>query len=519
MGDTWVFGLILLAVGLAATAAVLSNRLGAAVRVPAPALFLVGAALASDLVPALNSLSITTVERVVTVALATILLDGGIHIGRRRFMAVAGPVVWLGVAGTLVTAVSLAALAHLLFGFGWLPSLLLGTALAPTDPAVVFSVLGQREVTGRAGTLLEGESGANDPVGIALMAALLAAQGSGAAALGAGLLVFALQMLVGAAVGVAGGWMLLTVMRRLPLPSEGLYPLRVLALALVVYGLAAAAHGSGFLAVFVAGIVIGDQSAPYKREITRFIGALSSLAEIVAFVVLGLTVRLATLPDGGAWLIGLVLAVALAFVVRPVLVGLVLLPVRLTRGERVFVLWSGLKGAVPILLGTFILGAHGVGDTLRLYDVIFVVVLFSVVVQGGLVPWVAARCGVPMRQVRLEPWALGVRLRDEPAGVRQYLVVAGSAADGTAVAELAPDQGLWIAMAVRDGMLLQVHGDLVLRAGDEVVVLAPDDGWDPATLFAHGSKPPGRWTGDPPTRDDLDQDDEEAPSEHGQTPG
>jgi cell volume regulation protein A len=486
MNDAAAFGLILLAVGLAAAAAVLSNRLSAAARVPAPALFLVGAALASDLAPGLSSLSIITVERVVTVALAVILLDGGMHIGRRRFASVAGPVVWLGVAGTVVTAASLAALAHLIFGVEWLPALLVGTALAPTDPAVVFSVLGRREVEGRAGTLLEGESGANDPVGIALMAALLTAQGSGSGAFGQGLAVFGLQMVGGAAIGLTGGLALLTVMRRVPLPSESLYPLRVLALALVVYGLAAVAHGSGFLAVFVAGIVIGDQEAPYKREITRFVGALSSLAEIVAFVILGLTVNLGTLGDGQAWVIGLVLALALAFVVRPVLVGLVLLPVRLTRGERIFVLWSGLKGAVPILLGTFILGAGGLDDPVRLYDVIFVVVLFSVVVQGGLVPYVAQRCGVPMREVQLEPWALGVRLRDEPAGVRQYVVAPGSPADGGAVADLAPDRELWIAMAVRDGLLLQIRGDTVLRSGDEVIVLATEDDWDPTTLFSGG---------------------------------
>src|SRR5258707_589545 len=128
MSDTDVFGLILLVVGLAAVAALLSNRLGAAVPGPAPALFLVGAALASDLVPKLGGLSITTVQRIVTVALAVILLDGGMHIGRRRFSAVAGPVVWLGVAGTLVTAISVAALAHVAFGLAWLPALLLGTA-------------------------------------------------------------------------------------------------------------------------------------------------------------------------------------------------------------------------------------------------------------------------------------------------------------------------------------------------------------------------------------------------------
>ncbi len=485
MSDSAIFGLILLVVGLAATAAVLSNRLSGVLRIPAPALFLVGAALVSDFFPGLSTLSITTVERVVTVALAVILFDGGMHIGRRRFTAVAGPVVWLGVAGTLVTAVTVAVLAHLLFDFAWLPALLVGTALAPTDPAVVFSVLGRREVSGRAGTLLEGESGANDPVGIALMAALLSASESGSGGLGAfgsGLLVFGLQMVVGAAVGLVGGALLLRAMR-LPLPSEGLYPLRMLALALVIYGVAAVAHGSGFLAVFVAGIVIGDEEAPYKREITRFVGALSSLAEIIAFTVLGLTVNLGTLPDGNAWLIGLGLAAALAFVVRPVLVGLVLLPVRLTRGERGFVLWSGLKGAVPILLGTFILGANGVGDKVELYDVIFVVVLFSVVVQGGLVPWVARVCKVPMREVQLEPWALGVRLRDEPEGARQYVVAPGSQADGSAVDDLAPDRELWIAMAVRDGSLLQIRGDTTLRAGDEVIVLATDPDWDPGTLF------------------------------------
>ena len=484
MSDAETFGLILLVVGLAGAVAVLSNRVSGIVRIPAPALFLVGAAIASDLVPRLSDLSIITVERIVTVALAVILLDGGMHIGRRRFRSVAGPVIWLGVAGTLVTAVSLAAVAHLAFGLDWLPALLVGTALAPTDPAVVFSVLGQRQVSGRAGTLLEGESGANDPVGIALMAALLTAGGGGAGAFGQGLLVFGLQMVVGAAVGVVGGIGLLAAMRRLPLPSEGLYPLRVLTLALVIYGAAAAAHGSGFLAVFAAGIVLGDESAPYKREITRFFGALASLAEVVAFVVLGLTVNLATLSDGDAWQIGLAMAAILAFVVRPVLVGLVLLPIRLTRGERVFVLWSGLKGAVPILLGTFILGAGGVGDKIELYDVIFVVVLFSVVVQGGLVPWVARRCGVPMRESPLEPWALGVRLRDEPTGVRQYRVDPGSPADGTTVADLAPEYDLWIALAVRDGALLQIRGDTVLQAGDEIIVLAPDADRDPAGLFA-----------------------------------
>ena len=152
-----------------------------------------------------------------------------------------------------------------------------------------------------------------------------------------------------AAVGVAGGVLLIRFMRRIPLPSEGLYPLRALAWALVIYGPATLAHGSGFLALFVAGILAGAPAPPYKGEIERFHGALASLAEIVAFVVLGLTICLHTLPDRGALAIGLVLAV-LIVVVRPLGVGLLLVPVRLAWGERLFVLWAGLKGAVPTLL-------------------------------------------------------------------------------------------------------------------------------------------------------------------------
>src|SRR5919204_6498537 len=209
MSDVEHFALIMLVVAVAITAAVLSNRISERVRVPAPAIFLLAAALASDLMPTLGQVSVTTVQRVVTVALAVSLFDGGMHIGWRRFCQAAGPVVWVGVAGTFLTAAALAAFAHALFGLGWRAGLLLGTALAPTDPAVVFSVLGRRQVAGRSGTILEGESGANDPVGIALLASLLTAgQTAGLAAAGSVAGQFLLQLAVGAVVGVAGGALL-----------------------------------------------------------------------------------------------------------------------------------------------------------------------------------------------------------------------------------------------------------------------------------------------------------------------
>ena len=474
MDDVLTFGAIIGIVCSVLLLAVLSNRVSERFGLPAPAIFLVCAAAASDLFPALVPRDITNVQRIVTVALVVILFNGGMGIGWSRFRANARAIVWVGVAGTAVTAGALAVTAHLLFGFEWRLALLLGTALSPTDPAVVFSVLGRREIAGRSGTLLEGESGANDPVGIALMVALIT--GGSATGLGAvwhGAAEFGLQMGVGAVVGWLGGRLLLLTMRRLPLPSEGLNPIRVLGFAGLVYAVATLAHGSGFLAVFVAGILVGDERAPYKREIERFHAVLASLGEIVAFAVLGLTVELRSLASADSWLIGLGIAVLLAFVIRPVLVGLVLWPVRLARRERAFVLWAGLKGAVPVLLGTYIL-TSSTAHRGEAYDIVFVVVLFSVVVQGGLVPWVARRLHLPVRVVEQEPWSLGVRFRDEPEGLHRYTVRRGAAADGVVLDDLTLGEGVWISLVGRAGRLVQVRGDTRLRAGDEVIVLAHD---------------------------------------------
>ncbi len=397
MNDVERFAALLAGVSAVMGLAILSSRLSERLRLPSSALFLVAAAVASDLFPQLGRIPIEQVQRIVTVSLVLILFDGGMGIGMARFRREAGPIAWLGVAGTLVTAAAMATVAHALFGLDWRAALLLGTALSPTDPAVVFSVLGRREISGRSAILLKGESGANDPVGISLMAALLVTGGAtGWSAVGTAGREFALQMLVGIAVGLVAGPALVWLMQRVTLPSAGLYPLRTLAAAGLTYGVATLAHGSGFLAVFVCGIWIGDAKVPYRREIGQFHSALASLGEIVAFTVLGLTVPLHRLTVGHTLVMGLVLAVLLAVVVRPLLVGLVLLPVRLARGERVFVLWAGLKGAVPILLGTYLLSS-GVPDTVGLYVVVFVVVTFSVVVQGGLVPLVARLCGLDVK--------------------------------------------------------------------------------------------------------------------------
>jgi len=401
MHEVHTFGLVVLLVSAGFALAVLSNRVSERVSVPGPALFLLAAAVLSDIFPTLGKVDIRTVERIGVVALIVILFDGGTRIGLRRLRTAIVPVVLLGLPGTFLTAGIVAVAAHVLLDFSWTASGLIGAAIAPTDPAVMFSVLGRREVAGRTGTILEAESGANDPVGIALMIGMIEFATSDDGTLWIVVREFVVEMGVGLAVGVAGASLLLHGLRRLSLPNVGLYPLRTLAAAGVIYGAASVLGGSGFLAVFVAGILIGDQRAPHKEETERFFTSLASLAEIVMFVALGLTIELSSL-SGRVWTDGVVLAIVVALVARPIVVGVLLLPTRLRIGERLFVMWGGLKGAVPIFLAAFAILA-GVEDSRRLYGIVFVVVALSVVFQGTTIPLAASLARVPMRVVERRP--------------------------------------------------------------------------------------------------------------------
>lgn len=479
MHESLTFGLLVLCVGGAGEVAVQSHALTRWLRIPAPALFLVIASVVAR-IPGVPEPSTLTVERVVTLALIVILFDGGMHIGARRLRTAAPAVLTLGVVGTFATVAGAALLVHLLLGVSWYLSVLVATAISPTDPAVVFSVLGQREVEGPSGTVLEGESGANDPVGIALMAALISAGSLSGGALAGVAGTFLLQMGVGATVGLVGARLLLLAMRRVPLPAEGLHAVRVLVSVSLLFGIATVAHGSGFLAVFVAGIALGDERAPYKREIERFHSALASLAEVVAFAMLGFTVDLHELSRTDVWVPGVVIGLGLALVVRPVVGFPLLLPARLAARERTFVLFAGLKGAVPLLLGTLLLPLP---DGPHAYGVVVVVVMVSVVGQGSLVPTVARLLRIEMRAVEQEPYTLGVRLRDAPQGAHRLTVQAGSQAAGSALADLPGlAEGTWVSAIVRSGQLVPVRASTELEVGDEVLLLIDPEQHDAEVL-------------------------------------
>jgi cell volume regulation protein A len=462
------FGTTILLVGLGLSVAIGVRVLAGRIAVPAAALILVGTAALSDVFNQLyDEVQIVDVQRIATVALIVILLDGGMHIGWRRFRAAALPIAAVGVIGTFATAALVALAAHVLLDVDWVVAGLIGAAIAPTDPAVTFAVLGGREIRGRAGTILEGESGFNDPVGIALMIGMVEYATTDDAGVGTIAGEFAQEMALGLVAGVVGGLALLWLMRRIELPDIPLYPLRVLGFAGVVYGMAALVGGSGFLAVFVAGILIGDAAAPHKGDIERFHSALANLAEMAVFIALGLTVNLSFIADEGLWLDGLLLAVLLTVAIRPLVIGGLLLPVRLSWGERGFIMWSGLKGAVPILLAS--LAVTGSTEYSRqIYGIVFVVVLVSVVVQGTGVPFVAEALRVPTR-----------RVSPETVERRRLVVASGALASGRTLAELPLAERAWVGEIRRNGRRVHVAGRTRLEPGDEVIVFC-DEPSEPA---------------------------------------
>ncbi len=474
MGELTEFARIVLLASAGLLVAVLSSTVTERLRIPAPILFLAAASLVSDWLDQLETIfSPTDVARIGTVCLIVILFEGGMQVGWKSFRGSIGPIALLGVPGTFLTAAVLALTAHFALGMGWTTAWLIAAALSPTDPAVIFSLLGNREVGGRSGTILQGESGANDPVSIALMVGMLqlATDHGGVEGLGGN---FALEMAIGLAVGVVGGRLILVMARRLPPGGESFSPLRLLAAAGLVYGVAGALHGSGFIAVFVAGILLGDERFPYKVATETFLAPAAGLAEVTMFVALGLTVDVTSFLSR-VWLDGILIALLLVLVARPLVVAVLLHWADLNIGERAFISWAGMKGAVPILLGSFAVEAH-VHEAQRIYGIVFVVVAVTVLVQGMGLTVVADRLGIPLRPVEPEPWSVSIGLREEPSNLARFVVAEDAAGAGVALRDLPLDRHSWISLIVREGRVVPPRGSRVLEPGDELIVMSrPED--------------------------------------------
>lgn len=354
------------------------------VRIPAPLVFLVVAAIASDVyAPLRTALSPRDVTWIASGALVIILFDGGVALGWRRVRPVVGTVLALGFGATFFAAVVLALVAHTAVGVGWATAAIIAVALAPTDPAVVFSVIGEGRLRSRPKTILEAESGANDPIAIALMVGVLTTLHGHGAWLPEVTTTFLRQLGIGIAIGVGGAWLMRRPLTNLTPPRETLQPIVALSAAGLIFGTAAALHGSGFIAVFLAGLLLGD-AEPVGEDVRAFQAELAGLAEVVVFVALGLTLHLAALGRTEI-LGGLLLTAALLLVARPPAAVAILSAIGLPRNETAFIAWAGMRGAVPILLASLALTDH-VDDAHLIYGLVFVTVATSVLIQGVTLP-------------------------------------------------------------------------------------------------------------------------------------
>jgi cell volume regulation protein A len=405
-----------------------------------------------------------------SIALALILFDGGLRTRFSTFRTVLGPATALATVGVLLTAAFTAPVAKATLGISWLEAFLVGAMVGSTDVAAVFFLIHARglRLRPRVGAVLEVESGTNDPFAVFLTVVLIQILKFGEQPWSEIAATLAAQALVGAAVGIIGGRAMALVLNRLDLP-QGLHAPFVATAALAVFGLAAAVHGSGFLAAYLAGLVVGNRRTRAHNTVIVFLDAVTWLAQIVMFVLLGLLVwpgRLSA-TAGPALLI----AATLMLVARPLAVMICLAPFRFTWREKLFTSWVGLRGAVGIFLASIPL-LVGMKDAQLYFDVAFVVVLASLLIQGWTIATAARRLHVALP--RIDPVAHRVEL-DLPGQLTQELV-------GYAVETNSPylRRGIvpsWAkpTLVIRDEQVLTAAEAGSIHHGDYVYLLAPPE--------------------------------------------
>lgn len=451
-------------------AAILAVRASLRVGLPSLLIYLFMGVLLGEISPVFEFTDAGVAHALGFAALVVILAEGGLTTSWPEIRPSMRMGVALATLGVAVSVTVMAAAGHYLLGLDWQLAILLGAVTSPTDAAAVFSVLRRvplpRQVTG----VLEAESGLNDAPTVLLVTLVSTGAALDQGVLGfAGIVVYELAVGVaaGLAVGFGGGW----VMRRLALPSSGLYPIAVLTLTVLAYSGAAAIHASGFAAVYTAALVLGNSELPHRAATRSFAEGTAWLAQIGLFVMLGLLAepeRISLSHVGYAVAGGLVLT----FAARPLSVVACSWACRMTGREQVFLSWAGLRGAVPIVLTTIPL-ANQVERADELFDIVFVMVVIYTVLTAPSLPWVATRLGVAYAG---EPRDLEVEaapLERIAADLLQVTITGDSRLHGVEVDELRLPTGASVTLIVRDGETLVPSGRTVLRHGDDLLVVAP----------------------------------------------
>jgi cell volume regulation protein A len=451
---------------VAVIASPLSQRLG----VPALAVFLViGMVAGSEGLVGIPFDDYALGFRLGTVALVLILFDGGLNTPLPVFRRVALPAVLLATVAVLLTTTIMAAVGVSL-GLSLPIAFLIGSVVSSTDAAAVFSMLRGSGVRlqENTGAILEVESGLNDPMAVLLTVLttdiVLGTRGVGVEMLG----FLATQFALGTLGGLLVGWAGRQLLQRVRLSVAGLYPVLTVGVAFAAFGLPTVVDGSGFLAVYIAAMVLASGSIPYRAGVRRVHDALAWLAQILMFLMLGLLVypsRLVPMLPGG-----LLLGLALAFVARPAAVLLTLLPLHFRLRERFFIAWVGLRGAVPIILAMYPV-LRGVPDGEGIFHLVFFVVVLNSLLPGATVAWLARRIGVAQPLVSTPPASVElISLRDYPSDFVWYSVHRASAVNGALVRDLPLPPGCVLTLLLRGDEVLAPRGATQFADGDQLCV-------------------------------------------------
>jgi potassium/hydrogen antiporter len=463
-------GQLILIAGALLAAGLLASLLAGRVRVPSLILFLgVGMGIGTDGLGWIDFNDYELARSIGIVALALILFEGGLTSGLLEIRPVLPTAISLAVIGTVVTAVVTGLAAAWLLDLTTLEGLLMGAVLASTDGAAIFALLRNSTLERKLASTLEAESGLNDPMAVLLVLGFIAWLQEPGYGLADEFALLARQISIGLFVGAAVGAGTVWVLRRVRLDTGGLYPVASLAAAALAYGGADTLHGSGFLAVYLAGLALGTAGIPAQRTVTSFHQGLAWVAQVGLFLALGLLVFPSEL--GGIALEGTLLALVIVFVARPAAV-LVATPFSgYTIAERTILAVAGLRGAVPVVLATFpvIAGVEGSGE---LFNIVFFAVLISTVLQGASFEPLAERLGVTTREPALpRPLAEAGTIRALGAEVLEFPIGSSDAIAGARVRDLGLPREAVVNVIVRGNEAIPPRGSTRLLAGDELHLL------------------------------------------------
>jgi cell volume regulation protein A len=468
--DAHQLDVALLAGSVITLLAILAVRLSAGLGLPSLLLYLLMGVVLGESVIGIPFDDAELAHALGFAALVLILGEGGLTTSWESIKPAMRLGVLLATVGVTISVGVMTLCGHYLLGLDWQLAALLGAAISATDAAAVFSVLRTVPLPRRITGALEAESGLNDaPVVVLVVLLSTGADASHGIAAMVGLVVYELVVgvLLGLAIGYVGAW----TMGRAALPASGLYPLAVLSFCILAYGGGAAVHASGFAAVYVAALVLGNAELPHRASTRSFAEGVAWMAQIGLFVMLGLLLSPERITLGTITL-ALVAGVLLTLVARPLSVYLSALGSGLGRREKAFLSWAGLRGAVPIVFTTIPL-AEGIHGAERLFDIVFVRVVVFTLLTGPTLPYVARRLGVAERA---EPRELAIEaapLERIAADLLQVRVTSRSKMHGVEVGELRLPRGASVSLVIRDGEMKVPERRTVLRHGDELLVVTP----------------------------------------------